>query len=90
MKIRNKFYVAAPSVTTPREQDQDNIDPAQQSIRPSDASMGKQWTRKDLKAAVEHATALLEADPKLEHVAISRIVTLVRRKKAPVVVEQVK
>jgi hypothetical protein len=89
VRIRNKFYVAAPSVTTHSEQDQDNIEKnVHLSTSPNDRS-GK-WTRKDLAAAIEHAQTMLEADPSKDHVAIVKIVKLVRRPKPKFIVEDVK
>lgn len=89
VKIRNRFYVAAPSVTSPSEQSQDNTAKnVHLATRPSDRS-GK-WTRKDLKDAIAHAEQILEDDPSKEHVAVVRIVRVVRRKKMPAVVEVIK
>lgn len=89
MKIRNRFYVAAPSVTTEREQAQDNTEKNVHLAVSSGDRSGK-WTRKDLKAAIAHAEQILELEPSKDHVAVVQIVRVVRRKKAPVVVEVVK
>src|SRR4051812_15986293 len=54
VKIRNKYYVAAPSVSTPSEQDQDNLPGKVAFADPKffgSRSSGK-WTRKDLNGAV--------------------------------------
>lgn len=89
MKVRNRFYVAAPSVTTSSEQAQDNLEgKVRLSVSPNDRN-GK-WTRKTLAAAISHAETMLEQDPSKDHIAIVQIVRVVRRKKAPVVVEVVK
>jgi hypothetical protein len=91
VKIRNKYYVAADRVTTHSEQDQDNVDGkvAFAGVTSQSRSYGK-WTRKDLSAAIAHAEQVLEADPAKEHVAIVKIIRVVRRKKAPLVVEVIK
>jgi hypothetical protein len=78
VKIRNRFYVAAPAVTTHTEQDQANTE---RSAR---------WTHPTLKAALAHAETILEENPNKDHVAVVQIVRVVRRKKAPVVVEVVR
>lgn len=89
MKVRNKFYVAAPSVTTESEQAQDNIEKnVHLATSPNDRS-GK-WTRKDLAAAIAHAQQVLEADPTKDHVAVVKIVKIVRRPKPKYIVEDVK
>jgi hypothetical protein len=88
MKVRNRFYVAAPSVTSASEQDQVNSNPAMLAVSPNDRC--RSWTRSTLKDAVEHARKVLEQDPSKDHVAIVQIVRVVRRQKAPVVVEVVK
>jgi hypothetical protein len=88
VKIRNKYYVASPSVTTAREQGQDNKAPAVSlATHHVGAESGGRWTRKDLADCITQATEQLEKNPGLEHVAIVRIVRVVRRKKQPVVVE---
>lgn len=89
-KVRNPYYVAAPSVTTAREQDDVN-DPKQGvQLSVSTGDRTGRWTRPTVEAAVEHATQLLDQNPTLEHVAIVKIVRVVRRKKTPVTVEVVK
>lgn len=89
-KVRNPYYVAAPSVTTTREQDQVN-DPKQGvSLSVATHDRSGRWTRPTVNAAIEHAEELLRTDQTLEHVAIVKIVRVVRRKKTPVTVEVVK
>lgn len=107
-KIRNKYYVASPSVLTIAEQMQDNV-PGKMNTgigsaaeiklhEPSkDESMRRNfggrsdglWTRKSLEDAVAHGESMLVADPTLEHVAIVKIVKLVRRPKPKFIVENV-
>lgn len=89
VKIRNRFYIASPAVTTHSEQGQDNtVDKVHLSTSPLDHS-GK-WTRKDLKDTIAHAETMLAANAKLEHVAIVKIVKIVRRPKPKFIVEDVK
>jgi hypothetical protein len=90
MKVRNRFYVAAPSVTTESEQAQDNIPGKGVRLSVSPNDRGGRWTRKNLADAIKHAEEVLDQDPNKDHVAIVRIVRVVRRKKAPVVVEVIK
>lgn len=93
MKVRNKFYVAAPSVTAEHEQAEPNLEgkvPLAGGPLPKGLINRPRWTRHTLADALKHAEQMLEADPKLEHVAVTQIVRVVRRKKAPVVVEVVK
>lgn len=87
-KVRNKFYVAAPNVTTNSEQDQINDDTVRLSTDSGDRN-GK-WTRPTLPAAIAHAETILEKEPNRDHVAIVQIVRIVRRKKLPAVVEVVR
>lgn len=89
VKIRNKFYVAAPSVTNHSEQDQNNVAPAVRLAR-SNHDPSSKWTRHTLKDAITHAEQMLEDNPKMEHVAVVQIVRMVRRKKQPVIVETVR
>lgn len=89
MKVRNRFYVAATSVTSNSEQAQDNTSDKVHLAVSSGDRHGK-WTRKNLKDAIKHAEDLLELEPSKDHVAIVQIVRVVRRKKAPVVVEVVR
>lgn len=93
VKIRNKYYVAAAKVSTELEQGQDNVsgkislaNGSGTNTRGYGENTGR-WTRKDLKGAVEHAEQILEANPSQEHVVIVKMVRIVRRKKAPLVVE---
>ena len=87
-KVNNAYYVASPSVTTAREQDQKNDGKnGRLAVHSSD---GGKWTRPTLNAAIEHANEMLDKDPSLEHVAITKIVRIVRRRKLPNVVEVVK
>ena len=79
MKVRNKFYVATDKVTTDLEQQDRKTDPFPTA----------RWTKPTLEDAIEHAEAILEKEPRREHVAIVRIVRIVRRKKAPLIVEKV-
>jgi hypothetical protein len=88
VKIRNRFYVAAASVTTNREQGQVNEPKNVHLSGPNND--GGRWTRPTLAAAVAHAQQILEDNPSQDHVAITQIVRIVRRKKAPVVVEVVR
>lgn len=88
VKIINKFYVASPNVTTPAEQKQLNT-PENVALAVTSHHAGR-WTRPTLNAALEHAKSMLENDPNLEHVAIVKIVKLVRRKAQPLIVEDVK
>ncbi len=90
VKVRNRFYVAAPSVTTESEQAQDNIAGKGVRLSMSPNDRGGRWTRKNLNDAIAHAEHILENDPSKDHVAVVRIVRVVRRKKAPVVVEVIK
>jgi hypothetical protein len=89
VRVRNKFYVAAPSVTTHSEQDQDNTEKTVHLAVSSGDRSGK-WTRKDLAAAVAHAQQVLEADPSKDHVAVVKIVKIIRRPKPKYIVEDVK
>ena len=104
MKVRNRFYVAAPHVTTESEQAQANTpdvvklsEPVLDSERQTSFG-GRQrgghhdgkWTRKDLAAAIAHGEAILAAQPSRDHVAIVKIVKIVRRPKPKFVVEDVK
>jgi hypothetical protein len=82
-KVRNKFYVAADSVTRHSEQGQDNAYAAGQT------SGARPWTKKSLDDAIKQAGDILEAEPSRDHVAIVRIIRIVRRKKSPLVVEKV-
>lgn len=93
VKIRNKYYVAAAKVSTELEQAQDNVsgkislaNGSGTNTRGYGENTGR-WTRKDLKGAVEHAEQILEANPTQDHVVIVKMVRIVRRKKAPLVVE---
>ncbi len=88
MKVRNKFYVAAPTVTSHSEQNQIN-DPKHVRLSMSPLDRGGKWTRKDLASAVEHARRILNDDPNKDHVAVVQIVKIVRRQVAPVIVENV-
>lgn len=92
LKIRNRFYVAADRVTSALEQNQVN-EPSKvflaDGVKRTVVNSGK-WTRPTLKAAIAHAEEILDANPSQEHVAITQIVRIVRRKKAPLVVETVK
>lgn len=88
-KVRNRFYVAAPSVTTASEQDQDNI-PKNVALAVSSGDRSGKWTRKTVADAIAHAEKILEVNPTQDHVAISQIVKIVRRKRAPIVVENVR
>lgn len=85
--LSNKYYVASPNVTKDHEQAEPHRDQARLAIRPN--STGR-WTRHTMADAVAHAERLLELDPTLDHVAVSQIVRIVRRKKAPVIVETVR
>lgn len=90
VKVRNRFYVAAPSVTTASEQDQVNTsDKVHLMTQPNEPQSGK-WTRHTLKDALAQAEKILEANPKQDHVAIVQIVRIVRRKKQPLVVETIR
>lgn len=91
VKIRNRFYVAADRVATASEQGQDNIkkNVAFAGVDPQSRVHGK-WTRKTLADAVEHAHDILENDPTKDHVAIVKIVKLVRRPKPKFIVEDVR
>lgn len=98
VKIRNKYYVAAAHVTSDGEQAQDNtaknVALSVPRVNPphtggSAAHHEGKWTRRDLKDAIKHAEQILEAQPNRDHVTIVKIVRVVRRKKAPVVVEVV-
>ena len=75
MKIVNKFYVASDRVTTEREQSNQPLN---------------RWTKKTLAEAIKHAEELLEKEPHQEFKAIVQIIRIVRRKRAPIVVERVK
>lgn len=89
MKVRNRFYVAATTVTLESEQAQPNVEgQIKLSVSPTDRS-GK-WTRNTLAAAIEHGEALLAADASKDHVAIVKIVKIVRRPKPKFIVEDVK
>jgi hypothetical protein len=77
MKINNKFYVSADRVITNAEQMTGKRFPGT-------------WTHKTLAEAIKHAEELLEQDPACECKAIVQIIRVVRRKKAPVIVEMVK
>lgn len=89
LKVRNRFYIAASLVTSASEQDQDNTsDKAHLALRSGDRS-GK-WTRKTVKDAVAHAEQILADEPGKDHVAIVQIVKIVRRKAAPIIVENVR
>lgn len=103
VKIRNRFYLAAPHVTSASEQAQDNtpdkVALSTPIVRSSGESFGGRqtgrhnpgkWTRKDLKAAIAHAEEVLAAQPERDHVAVVRIVKIVRRPKPKFVVEDVK
>lgn len=87
VKIRNKYYVAADKVTAPFEQGQDNVAPGVTLAHPKNYSTSAHWTRKDLKGAIDHAKQILENNPNQEHVAIVKIIRVVRREKTPLVVE---
>lgn len=91
VKIRNRFYVAADRVATASEQGQDNIkkNVAFAGVDTQSRVHGK-WTRKTLADAVEHAHDILENDPTKDHVAIVKIVKLVRRPKPKFIVEDVR
>ena len=89
VKIRNRFYVASPSVTARSEQDQDNVEKNVAFALSSGDRSGK-WTRKTLADAVKHAEWMIGNDPNLDHVAVVQIVRLIRRKKAPIEVEVIK
>lgn len=90
VKVRNRFYVAAPSVTTAAEQDYVNTENlVSLQTLPNEPGNGK-WTRHLLKDTIEQAEKILEANPKQDHVAIVQIVRIVRRKKMPLVVETVR
>lgn len=105
MKIRNRFYIASPHVTSEGEQAQDNLpdkvtlaeavkvggeDAAYTVPRQTGRYSRGKWTRKNLADAIKTAEGILETQPDRDHVAIVRIVRIVRRKKQPVVVEVVK
>lgn len=87
VKVKNRFYVAAERVTSSHEQGQDNE--AGVALAIGENINGGLWTRKTIDAAIAHAEAVLEANPKRDHVAVVRIVRIVRRRKMPVVVEVV-
>lgn len=88
VKIRNRFYVASPSVTKDLEQAQDNL-PDQTDLATHHQGAGK-WTRKKLADVVAQAEVILAQDPQKDHVAIVQIVRVVRRKVAPIIVEVVR
>jgi hypothetical protein len=81
LKIRNKFYIGHPKITSEAEQGQMN-DPAM-------ASQPVRWTRATLEDAIKHAELRLEANPKEDHCVIVQVIRIVRRKRAPVIVEKV-
>lgn len=83
-KVVNRFYVAASNVTTLAEQGQ--VNEGHSTQKPFG---DRRWTKAKLEDAVAHATEVLDAEPGRDHVAIVRIVVVVRRKKTPVVVEKV-
>lgn len=87
-KIRNKFYVAAKSVTTPYEQDQANVKGVSLSVTPHDGS--GRWTRNTLQDAVRHAEEVLAKASDLDFVTVVKIVKIVRRVKPKFVIEDVK
>ena len=82
-KIKNKFYVGHPKVSSDFEQANDN--PPASSLMPT-----IRWTRKTLADAVAHAGQILEANPGQDHCVVVQIVRIVRRKKAPVITEVVR
>lgn len=90
MRVRNKFYVAAPAVTSHAEQDQVNDKDKVALAVSHQGGTGAKWTRPSLKDALLHAEQILEGNPKQDHVAIVQIVRIVRRKKQPIVVETVR
>ena len=77
VKINNKFYVAAERVTTAKEQ----------ALNPI---AYKQWPKKTLAEAIKHAEEILNESSLKDHVAIVKIIRVVRRKEVPIVVETVK
>lgn len=87
-KVLNKFYVASPTVTTQEEQGQLN-DPKTVRLAGPHSVHGGKWTRKDVAGAIEHARIILADNPAQDHVAIVKIVKIVRRKEAPITVENV-
>jgi hypothetical protein len=90
-KVNNPYYVASPNVTTPREQDQKNIAAGTgTACLATPSNPNGRWTRPTVDAAIEHANEMLAKDPSLEHVAIVKIVRVVRRPKIKNVVEVIK
>lgn len=79
--VRNRFYVAADRMLSESEQGTDNTIPQ---------SHGCRWSKKTLAQAIAHAEEILDKEPAKETVAIVQIVRVVRRKRAPVVVEVVR
>lgn len=93
MKIKNRFYLGAPSMFSKFEQDASNTG---QTERPLQLALdgfvpGKsgRWTRPTLAAAVQHAENILNENTELESVVIVQAVRIVRRKRSPIVVEKV-
>lgn len=82
-KIRFKYYVASPNVTTALEQAERTKDT---KLAVQSRESGR-WTRATAAECIAQATEMLEKDPSLEHVAVVKIVRVVRRKKLPVTVE---
>lgn len=83
-KVVNPYYCAHPNVLADKEQgDQRN----ELAVGPNDRGA---WTRPSLKDALDHAQQQLDNDPSLEQVAVVRIVKLVRRKRLPHTIEDVR
>lgn len=81
--VINKFYVASDSMLTEQEQGTPN------TLVERGRGRHVRWAKFDVKQAIDHATSILEADPSKDHVAIVKIIKVVRRKKMPVIVENV-
>lgn len=90
VKIRNKFYVASPNVTTLNEQQLDHVHGGNVRLATKPTDRSGYWTRKTIADAIAHGEQMLAEDPSLEHVAIVKIVKVVRRPKPKFIVEDVK
>lgn len=97
-KIRNKFYIAAPAMASEREQAADHVDGETPGLNDGTyrPELGRHsyheglWTRKDIKDCIKQAERMLETNRDMDAVHIVKIVKVVRRRKLPVIVEDVK
>ena len=86
-KVHNRFYVASDKMTSEMEQASPNTESKQSKDY---TGRHNRWAKNTVAQAIDHARELLEKDPAREHVAIVKVIKLVRRKKMPIIVEDVK